>query len=161
MALGPSRTETTLLVSSPAFDHGQQIPRRHTCDGDDLSPPIHIAEAPDDTRSYAILMEDPDSPGGTFVHWLAWNLQGDTSEIPEGADIPRMGGREGNNGFRDTGYSGPCPPPGGAHRYFLRVFALSDPLELTRGVGRSQLEAAMRGKVLAEGTIMGTYQRSP
>ena len=134
-----------LVVSSAAFPEGAPVPVRHTCDGEDLSPPLRWTGVPVGTRSFALVCDDPDAPRGTWVHWLLWNL-------PSGA-------RQGINDGGDIGYAGPCPPPGGPHRYFFRLHALDVLLNLSPGVNRSDLEAEMEGHVLGRAVTMGTYER--
>jgi Raf kinase inhibitor-like YbhB/YbcL family protein len=115
------------------------------------------------TRSFAIIVDDPDAPRGTWVHWLLWNLPADTAElgpgVPVGPELP-SGARQGINDSGDTAYGGPCPPPGKPHRYFFRLFALGSILNLPPGVNRSDLEATMKDHILARATLIGTYQRS-
>ncbi len=156
----PSRTETTLSLSSSVIENNAPVPKKYTGDGDDVSPPLAISKLPDETQSIVIIMDDPDAPDGTFAHWLVWDLPPEVREIPEGADITALGGFEGTNDFNRTGYGGPAPPPGNAHRYYFRVYALRDPVELPTGTGRGELEDAIRGKTIASGELMGTYQRT-
>lgn len=160
MATGPSRTQTSLAVSSPSIQEDRPIPARHTCEGKDVSPVIRINNVPGDAKAIALILEDPDAPGGTFTHWTAWNLPSGTREIPEGADIESFGGKEGQNSFGRRGYQGPCPPPGSTHRYHFRFYALSSPLDLIAGASRRALEDAIKGKILAEGSLVATYHRN-
>ena len=151
-----------LVLRSIAFAEGTTIPLRHTCDGENLSPPLAWAGAPVSTRSLALICDDPDAPRGTWVHWLLWNLPADAVELGEG--VPRRpelpsGARQGTNDSGDMGYGGPCPPPGRPHRYYFRMFALGAMLNLPPGVNRSDLETAMEGHVLARAVTMGTYER--
>lgn len=148
-----------LTVTSEAFGDGQPIPERFTCDGDDSSPPLAWERGPDGTVGYALVMDDPDAPGGTFVHWVAWNIS-DTS-LPERVPaVPRGGDGvcQGRNSWRRTGYGGPCPPSG-RHRYLFKVFALDAELDLPPDTTKQQLVAAMEGHVLARGELLGTYAR--
>lgn len=152
-----------LELSSPAFADGTAVPRPHTCDGEDLSPPLTWTGVPVGTRSFALICDDPDAPRGTWVHWLLWNLPADTIEL--GPGVPRKpelpsGARQGINDGGDIGYSGPCPPPGKPHRYFFRLHALDTTLNLPPGSNRPDLEAAMEGHVLGSATVLGVYQRS-
>jgi Raf kinase inhibitor-like YbhB/YbcL family protein len=142
------------------FSNGGAIPRRYTCDGENLSPALRWEGAPGNTRSFALIVEDPDAPGGTWNHWLLWNIPGATTSIAEGYWAGRLG-TDGANDFRKHGYGGPCPPPGhGAHRYYFKLFALKGPaLELPAGARRDQLNRALSGHVLAEAQYMGTYER--
>jgi Raf kinase inhibitor-like YbhB/YbcL family protein len=151
-----------LTLTSPAFRDGESIPVRHTCDGEDLSPPLVWTGAPVETRTFALICVDPDAPRGTWLHWLIWNLPADAVELGQGMpprpELP-SGARQGINDGGDLGYGGPCPPPGKPHRYFFRLYALDTGLNLPPGVHRSDLEPAMAGHVLAQGTIMGTFER--
>lgn len=144
-----------MSVQSAAFQQGQAIPRRYTCDGEDLSPPLSFSDVPAGARSLAIIMDDPDAPRGVFNHWIAWNILPGTRELGEGARIEMQG----RNDFGVTRYRGPCPPQGPAHRYFFKAYALDTMLDLPGGVAREELEGAMEGHVLARGELMGTYGR--
>jgi len=143
-------------VSSPAFSPAQTIPVRFTCDGANVSPPLRWSTPPKLTKSFALIMDDPDAPGGTFTHWLAWNISPKARGLKGGGVPPR----EGTTSLARTGYFGPCPPPGPAHRYFFKLYALRAPLALPAGAGRPALEKAMTGKVLKRVTLMGTYART-
>jgi Raf kinase inhibitor-like YbhB/YbcL family protein len=144
-------------LASPALEHGGEIPRRHTCEGEDLSPPLSWAELPQGAASLAIVVDDPDAPSGTFVHWVAWGIDPAGDGLDEGESAPS----EGASGFGDPGYRGPCPPPGhGPHRYFFRLHALDAALELAAGASRDELDAALDGHVLETAQLMGTYERS-
>jgi Raf kinase inhibitor-like YbhB/YbcL family protein len=143
-------------VASGAFEHAQPIPKRHTCDGDDLSPPLRWADVPDETRSLALLVDDPDAPSGVFTHWVAWGLDPGADGLAEGTRPPS----EGQNDFGRVGYGGPCPPRGhGRHRYVFRFYALDQELQLHPGAGKADLERAIAGHVLAEAELAGTYER--
>ena len=151
-----------LVLTSATFSDGTVIPVRHTCQGDNLSPPLAWSGAPVHTRSLALICDDPDAPRGTWVHWLLWNLPADAVELGEGVSrMPELpsGARQGLNDGGDLGYSGPCPPPGGPHRYYFRLYALDSTLNLPPGVNRPDLASAMEGHVLARAVIMGTYER--
>ena len=144
-------------LTSSAFDAGAEIPTRYTCDGDDVSPPLAWSDAPAGTRSLALVVDDPDAPGGTFTHWLAWGLKPDAGRLEEG-QAPAV---EGRNGFGKTGYRGPCPPPGhGAHRYFFRLHAVDAELDLAPGAGKDELERLIGEHELAIAELMGTYERA-
>jgi Raf kinase inhibitor-like YbhB/YbcL family protein len=146
----------SLTVSSPAFAAGGTIPRRHTCDGPDLSPPLSWTPGPAGTAAYALVVDDPDARG--FVHWVAFDIPATTTAIPEGASGSGAFG-EGRNDFGRVGWGGPCPPSG-THHYVFTVFALDRRLDLTRGTTASELRRAMAGHVLAQGTLTGTYRRA-
>ena len=150
-------------LSSTAFAAGATIPRQHTCDGPDLSPPLAWAGQPDGTQSLALIVDDPDAPAGTWVHWVLFNLPSATRQLPQ--DVPRVqnlpdGSKQGKNDFERIGYGGPCPPPGPAHRYFFRLYALDAMLDLAPGSTRAELDQAMAGHIVAETTVIGTYGRS-
>lgn len=152
----------SIRLSSSGFTPGGEIPRRYTCDGDDLSPPLSWEGVPADAASLALITDDPDAPAGTWVHWVLYGLDPAAAGLPEGVppDETVLGGaRQGRNDFRRIGYGGPCPPPNGAHRYFFKLYALRERLELEAGATKAELVAAMEGKVLAEGQLTGTYRR--
>lgn len=143
-------------LHTTAFDPGGAVPRRHTCEGEDTSPPLRWEGAPDGTRSLALIVDDPDAPVGTFTHWVAWGIDPAGDGLPEG----EAGPGEGRNDFGETGYRGPCPPPGhGTHRYYFRLHALDAEPELSPGASRAELEEAISGHVLATAELMGTYER--
>jgi Raf kinase inhibitor-like YbhB/YbcL family protein len=143
-------------ITSAAFEEGGTIPSRHTCEGENVSPPLSFAGVPQGTRSLALVVDDPDAPVGTFTHWLAWGIDPGAGGVGEGQAAPR----EGLNGFGTVGYAGPCPPPGhGRHRYFFRLYALDAELDLGAGAGRDELEPALRGHVLETAEVVGGYER--
>jgi Raf kinase inhibitor-like YbhB/YbcL family protein len=143
-------------LSSSAFAPGQPIPARHTCDGEDASPPLEWSNLPEGTRALALIVDDPDAPGGTFTHWLAWGLDPKAGGIAEDEPVPAQG----RNDFDVTGYRGPCPPPGdGPHRYVFRLFALDAEPAVTSGAGRAEVEHASGTSVLAVAELTGTYER--
>lgn len=142
-------------VLSSAFGHGEDIPRKHTCQGENLVPPLSISGVPDGTRSIAIIVDDPDAPMGTWVHWVAWDIAPDQAMIAEG----EQPGRQGINDFRRLGYGGPCPPPGPSHTYRFKVYALDAMLGLAQGTDKAGLESAMEGHVLAMAELDGEYKR--
>jgi Raf kinase inhibitor-like YbhB/YbcL family protein len=152
---------TKMQVTSTAFNDGGMIPQQYTCDGQDKSPPLNWGEAPDKTRSFALIADDPDAPGGTFVHWVLYGLPAEVHELPEGVpdnETLPSGARQGVTGFGAVGYGGPCPPSG-THRYFFKVYALDTELSLPPGRSKADLLKAMEGHVLAQGQIMGKYKR--
>lgn len=146
----PARME----LSSPAFAEGEGIPIEYTCDGTDTSPQLDIAGIPPGTVSLALIMDDPDAPGGTWDHWLAFNIQ-PTQTIAKGGDAIGTGGR---NSWEETGYGGPCPPSG-SHRYFFRVFALDSTLYLDSGADKATVTASMKGHTIGMAELMGVYSR--
>lgn len=144
-----------MKLESSAFKNGQPIPKKYTCSGNDTSPPLRIVDAPKGTKSFALIVDDPDAPSGTFDHWLAWNISSTTQELTEGVKVPNQG----ENGFGDLRYRGPCPPPGKPHRYFFKLYALDTMLTLKDGVSKAQLEHALEGHILGQAELMGTFQR--
>ena len=151
-----------LIVTSAAFDAGQAIPVKYTCTGGDVSPPLKWEGAPAATKSFALICDDPDAPGGTWVHWVVFNLPPTGNSLAE--DMPKdeslpNGAAQGRNSFRNFGYGGPCPPGGKAHRYFFKVYALDTTLSLPGHPGKDELLEAMRGHVLAQGQLIGTFKR--
>ena len=151
------------ILTSAALKDGATIPGKYTCDGVDVSPPLAWSGAPAGTRSVALIADDPDAPGGTWVHWVLYNLPAEVSDLPENiAKVESLdlgGARQGRNDFRRPGYGGPCPPPGPAHRYFFKLYALDTRLELKAGAQKKDVEAAMEGHVLGSAQLMGTYAR--
>jgi Raf kinase inhibitor-like YbhB/YbcL family protein len=144
-----------MKLTSSAFENNGKIPSEFTCDGDDISPPLTINEAPEDTKSLALIMDDPDAPMGTFVHWVVWNIPPGTKEINKGTEPE---GVQGKTSFGRQGYGGPCPPSG-THRYFFKLYALDTELDLKEGSSKKDLERAMEDHILAETQLMGTYER--
>jgi len=150
-----------MILKSPAFEEGGMIPDRHTCDGENISPPLEWEGAPEGVKSYALLCEDPDAPMGNWVHWVVYDIPPSITKLPEQI-LPEAvlvnGGRQGTNDFYRTGYGGPCPPSG-THRYFFRLYALDRGLDLEPGATKEQLFRAMRSHVLEEAALMGRYRR--
>lgn len=143
-----------MQLSSPAFAHQGTIPAKYTCDGVNASPPLAISGVPPRADSLVLLVEDPDAPGGTFVHWVVYDIPPATEKIPENTAPGTMG----INNFRQTAYGGPCPPSG-THRYYFRLYALDRKLDLSPGRSKKQVEQAMTGHVLAQAELMGRYAR--
>ena len=159
---GRGGTSMALALTSPAFAAGGEIPRQYTCKGADSSPALEWHGAPSNVASFAIIMDDPDAPHGTWVHLVMWNLPATAHELPEG--LPRRaqledGASEGQNSFHKTGYNGPCPPGGQTHRYFFRLYALDAKLELSPTSDRASLDAAMSGHIVAQAEYMGTFHK--
>jgi len=144
-----------MKITSSAFQEGATIPSKFTCDSADASPPLQIADIPSEAKSLALIVDDPDAPSGLFTHWLVWNLSPQTSTVAEGS-APK--GVHGTNDSGNSGYGGPCPPSG-THRYYFKIFALDRELDLPFGAKRGQLDAAMKGHVVAQGELMGRYSR--
>jgi len=157
----PKATEGFILTST-VFEEGKRIPTRYTCDGEDLSPPLSWKGIPEGTRSLALVMEDPDAPRGTFVHWVIYNIPPDLPGLPEGVSRQgklENGALQGANDLGVIGYRGPCPPPGKPHRYSFILRALDTKLSLGPGATRAELEEAIKDHVLGETKLMGTYGR--
>ena len=150
-----------ITLTSTAFAEGAMIPRKYTCDAEDISPELSWSGAPQGTRSLALICDDPDAPVGNWVHWVIFNIPVDVTALPAGvpADATlKNGARHGKNDFRKLGYGGPCPP-GGTHRYYFKLYALDTVVNLESGSTKAQLLAAMQGHILAEGQLMGKYRR--
>jgi len=149
-------------VTSTAFTEGQTIPEKHTCDAPDLSPPLSWTGVPQNARSLALICDDPDAPVGTWAHWVLYGLPASATGLEEG--IPKnetlaSGARQGRNDFKRIGYGGPCPPRGAPHRYFFRLYALDSQIPLAPGATKQELLEAIEGHVVAQGELMGRYQR--
>ncbi len=144
-----------MKITSSAFQEGGSIPSKFSCDGADTSPPLQIADVPSGAKSLVLIVDDPDAPSGLFTHWTVWNISPQTSSIAEG-NTPN--GVQGTSDFGKSGYGGPCPPSG-THRYYFKIFALDRELDLPSGAKRGQLDAAMKGHVIAQGELMGRYSR--
>jgi len=152
-----------LRLTSPAFTEGGEIPAQHTCDGDGVSPPLVWTGSPADTKSFVLIVDDPDAPDPraprmVWVHWVVYNLPANTSNLDEGVRRLPHGAMVGINDFRNTAYGGPCPPVG-RHRYFFKLYALDSELPDLGKPTKAQVEKSMAGHVLAEAQLMGTYQR--
>ena len=174
LASGSATPAYRIEVTSPAFTAGETIPVKHTCGGDDVSPAMSWSLArqgpaaagaqtsPAEVRSFALIIEDSDALGGTWTHWVVYGIPQGVAELHEGVPSGENltgGGRQGANDFGRSGYGGPCPPGGEAHRYIFKVFALAGDIELDAGATREELLAAMDGLVLYEGQLMGRYGR--
>ncbi len=150
----------TFRLTVEGFREGDTIPRRHTCEGEDISPAVFWEDAPPTAKSFALIMDDPDAPAGTWNHWLLWDIPAGVTRIEEGFQ-PGSLGVSGTNDFGKRGYGGPCPPRGhGRHHYYFRLYALDvESLGLREGARRAQLDAALRGHILDEAQYMGRYER--
>jgi Raf kinase inhibitor-like YbhB/YbcL family protein len=151
-----------MQLSSTAFKEGEAIPAKYTCDARDASPPLKWNGAPAETKSLVLIVDDPDAPVGTWVHWVLYDLPATATQLPE--DVPKSqfvenGAKHGLNDFKRLGYGGPCPPPGKPHRYFFKLYALDSVLGLKPGATKKDVERAMEKHVLAQCQIMGTYKR--
>jgi Raf kinase inhibitor-like YbhB/YbcL family protein len=156
----PRREGFTL--ASPAFGAGERIPKVYTCDGSDESPALFWSGAPEGTRSFALICDDPDAPVGTWTHWVIYGIPAEQTKLHEGTpaspDLPG-GVKQGLNSWKRAGYGGPCPPPGKPHRYFFVLYALDSPLGLPPGASKEQVQAAMKGHILGRAELMGVYGR--
>jgi len=149
-------------LTSPAFTDGGTIPTQYTCTGADISPPLQWTNQPAGTRSFALVVDDPDAPGGTWVHWVMYNIPENVQETPEALlkqDQVAKGGVQGVNDFKKVGYGGPCPPPGSPHRYYFRLYALDTVLNLKPRATKAQLLEATQRHILGEATLMGRFGR--
>jgi Raf kinase inhibitor-like YbhB/YbcL family protein len=150
-----------LQLASRAFAPEETIPATYTCDGEDISPPLQWNGPPQGTQTLALIVDDPDAPGGTWTHWVLYSLSPDTTTLSEGvppqAELPD-GSRQGLNSWRRLGYGGPCPPSG-SHRYVFRLYALDTQLDVPSGASKDQVLRAMEGHVLAQGELIGRYSR--
>jgi Raf kinase inhibitor-like YbhB/YbcL family protein len=149
-------------VRMDAFRNGGEIPGKYTCSGANVSPALNWSAVPQGARSLALIVDDPDAPGGTWTHWVIWDIPAQAAGLPEGVPSQEAltdGTREGKNDFGRIGYGGPCPPPGKQHRYFFRLYALDKVLELKAGSERPDLEDAMKRHVLTQAEWMGTFRR--
>jgi Raf kinase inhibitor-like YbhB/YbcL family protein len=144
-----------MKITSSAFQQGANIPSKFSCDGANTSPPLQFSDPPTEAKSLVLIVDDPDAPSGLFTHWAVWNISPQTITIAEGS-TPK--GVQGTNDFGKSGYGGPCPPSG-SHRYYFKIFALDRELDLPFGAKRGQLDAAMKGHVVAQGEVMGRYSR--
>lgn len=150
-----------LKLTSSAFAEGALIPKDYTCDGKDVSPPLSWSGAPPNTRALALIVDDPDAPAGTWVHWVLFNIPSGMRELPQAVPPHKVladGTRQGKNDFGKIGYGGPCPPSG-IHRYFFKLYALEQEVKLEPGATKPALTKAMEGHILANAQLMGRYKR--
>jgi Raf kinase inhibitor-like YbhB/YbcL family protein len=145
-----------LKIYSPAFKDNSYIPGKYTCDGQDVNPPLLIEDVPSKAKSLALIVDDPDAPMGTWVHWVVWNIPPDTKEIKE--DSAPKNAQQGRNDFGKHNYGGPCPPPG-THRYFFKLYALDTVLNLGANSTKADVEKAMGGHIVEKAQIIGLYKR--
>jgi Raf kinase inhibitor-like YbhB/YbcL family protein len=148
-------------ITAAAFPDGGQIAKKFTCDGADVSPALSWTDPPSGTKSLAIISDDPDAPGGAWVHWVLYDLPPDTRKLPEAvARSPQLpnGALQGRNDFGKIGYNGPCPPRGSAHRYFFKLYAVDSKTGLKAGATKADLERAIKRHILAEAQVMGKFQ---
>ena len=156
----PPETRRKMDLTSSAFKEGQPIPNKYACDGT-ISPPLTWTGAPDGTQSFALIVDDPDSPNGVWTHWVVFDLPADAQGLAEDfVNSPAAGSaKQGVNSFKKVGYGGPCPPADKLHRYFFKLYALDTTLNLQAGASRQAVEAAMAKHIVAIGQLMGTYER--
>jgi Raf kinase inhibitor-like YbhB/YbcL family protein len=145
---------SSISITSPSFQAGGDIPAKFTCNGTNVSPELQISSVPNEAKSLVLIVDDPDAPRGLFTHWIVWNIDPKTTRVAENS--APAAGVQGTNDFGKRNYGGPCPPSG-THRYFFKIFALDTKLELKPNARRAELDAAMRGHVLAQGELMGRY----
>lgn len=162
LILATGTPAATFELRSSAFSGGGNIPAPYTCDGKDLSPPLRWTDPPAGTKSFALIVDDPDAPAGTWVHWVLYTIPETKRELPEG--VPRDEtvagvGTQGTNDFRKIGYGGPCPPSGAAHRYFFRLYALDTSPALAPRKTKAEALKAIEGHVLGQAEVMGRYKR--
>ena len=159
---GGGETPMKFKLNSHSFSDGGNIPKKYTCDAEDVSPELHWTDPPSAAKSFALIVDDPDAPSRTWVHWVLFDLPGDTHALPEAtgkrASLPN-GAQQGTNDFGKAGYGGPCPPPGKPHRYFFKLYALDSRLSLKGSATKVELEKAMQGHILGRGELMGQYGR--
>jgi Raf kinase inhibitor-like YbhB/YbcL family protein len=152
----------SLEISSSAFSDGGTIPKQFTCDGPDVSPPLAWKDAPANVQAFTLIMDDPDAPVGTWVHWVLYNMPANTKDVPGSVakteQLPN-GALQGRNDFRKIGYGGPCPPAGRPHRYFFKLYALDRKLDLKAGASKAEVETAMKGHILGQAQLVGRYGR--
>jgi Raf kinase inhibitor-like YbhB/YbcL family protein len=151
----------TFQLKTSAFSNGGVIPSKFTCDAADVSPALSWNDPPAGTKSFALIMDDPDARAGTWVHWVLYDLSASVRELPEGVPKTKdleIGARQGSNDFRRIGYGGPCPPRGTTHRYSFRLYALDRHTQLPAGAAKSDLEHAMKGHILAQSELIGRFQ---
>ncbi|RPI72309.1 MAG: YbhB/YbcL family Raf kinase inhibitor-like protein [Ignavibacteriales bacterium] len=149
-----------MKFESKAFKDNEKIPAEYTCDGSNISPDLSWDHFPDGTKTFALIVDDPDAPGGVFVHWVVYNIPVGVTGLPEGstyANLPE-GTKQGTNHFGDSDYGGPCPPSG-THRYYFKLYALDSDIHLKEGAGKRDLLKTMDGHILAEAQLMGKYER--
>ncbi len=149
-------------LTSSEIHEGEPIPKQFTGDGENVSPQLAWYDAPSEAKSFALICEDPDAPRGTWCHWVLFNIPADATELPQGSSPGQIrvdGAKQGKNDFGKLGYGGPAPPRGNPHRYFFKLYALDSKLDLHNGASRAELLSAMKGHILADAELMGTYRR--
>lgn len=145
-----------MKITSPAFEHNQSMPRKYTCDGENVNPPLLFSEIPDNTKSLVLIVDDPDAPSKVWVHWVVFNIDSTISELPENT-VPKAG-TEGLTDFGKPGYGGPCPPSG-THHYLFKLYALDSILDISQNSDKKAVEEAMQGHILDSAELVGLYER--
>jgi hypothetical protein len=153
----PSVQNSQMTITSPSFKNNETIPSNYTCSGVNINPELRIADVPAEAKSFALIVDDPDAPGGTWTHWMLWNIDPATTVIPEGGKPAQA--VEGKTSFGRSGYGGPCPPAGKPHHYHFKLHALDTVLNLPAGADVRALEAALEGHVIASAELVGLYGR--
>lgn len=152
----------SIQIICAAFKEGEAIPVKYTCDGENVSPALSWSGAPENTKSFALICDDPDAPGRTWIHWVVYNIPATMTSLPEAVSMRKTVLNniiQGTTSFRKIGYGGPCPPRGPAHRYFFKIYALDTELNLKAGASENELLKAMERHILAKGQLMGRYSR--
>lgn len=150
-----------MKLTTSAFSEGSAIPKQYSCDGEDISPPLAWQDVPAGAESFVLIADDPDAPGGTWVHWVIYDIPERARELQENypkQEVDSDGSRQGINDFKKIGYGGPCPP-GGTHRYFFKLYALDTTLDAEAGLSKAEILERMENHVLDEAQLMGTYSR--
>jgi Raf kinase inhibitor-like YbhB/YbcL family protein len=158
----PPPKEIEMAITTAAFEYGETMPTQYGCNGQNISPALSWSGVPEGTQSFALIVDDPDAPAGTFTHWVIFNIPGSASELEEAIPAnPQLtnGALQGKNNYDKIGYGGPCPPEGTKHRYYFVLYALDQTLDLDAGASKAQVLDAMQGHILAQAELMGTYQR--
>ena len=156
-SIARAQSAKTFTLISSAFQEGKPIPAKYTCDGADIAPPLAWSGAPEKTQSFAIIMDDPDAPVGTWVHWVIYNIPGKITGLEEGKKVTEINVTEGLNDWQETGYRGPCPP-GGTHRYEFKLYALDKTLAPKEGMTKDQLLEEMKAHIIAETKLTGLFR---
>jgi Raf kinase inhibitor-like YbhB/YbcL family protein len=146
-----------LNLTSPVFKHEESIPKKFTCQGEDINPELNIENVPEETKSIVLIMDDPDAPVGTWDHWIIWNIEPNTTKITENS-IPENS-VVGKNGWGRNDYGGPCPPSG-THRYFFKLYCLNKKLDLSRDTKKKDVEKVMKDNIISETVLMGKYKKT-
>jgi len=156
-SIAKSQTASNFTLTSSAFAEGKPIPAKYTCDDSNVSPALYWGGFPEKTKSFAIIMDDPDAPMGTWVHWVMYNIPATVSSIEEKADVAKINAADGLNSWNEKGYNGPCPP-GGTHRYIFKLYALDKVLTPREGMDKDTLLEAMKGHILGEARLTGLFR---